>query len=79
MTTNTNTDGAVQGEHVDGYDVPAGRVVVKTRWADTKREADAIADAYRYEQGAELARIFKGGCLGRYRIAAHFFPAGGRS
>lgn len=66
---------AVTYEHVEFYpnwSTEHGRTV-RTRWFNTKTEADAQAEAYRVA-GADLTRVHLAkSCLGMYKVLGHFF------
>jgi len=72
-----NTDQtALSTEHVAVFENWSTEysVEVRTKWFDTKKEADKQADKYR-TQGADLSQVFteKGSVLGKYRVAGHFY------
>lgn len=47
-----------------------------TLFVHTKKEAQAF-EVQAKEQGADFVKTFRGGCIAKYRVAAHF-PSLGR-
>jgi hypothetical protein len=68
------TDSAITTEHVNfiaDWNTEYG-CTVKTRWFDTKRMADAQAEAYR-NAGADNTSVSAiRTCLGRYKTVGYF-------
>lgn len=66
------TSGAIAIEHESTH---RDGTVMRTRWCDTRREAEAIRSEY-VAAGAEVSGVCEdGGCLGRFRVWAHFAPS----
>lgn len=71
----TDINDAIQTEHVAFFEnwSPGYAMTVKTRWFNTKKEADTQANKYRAE-GADLSRVMseRSNILGKYRVIGHF-------